>query len=591
MKHVAFQFMNRFLSIFAYCAFTPAIIAQAGIAERFNVDTIYHVTTGPGIQTTAIRLSETSGTMVTNVFYTSVDLDNPDLTLRGVQALDQEGGSESVLNMGKRKNTASGIQYIAGVNGDHANLNGAYKRTNGASVIDGKYYNHGVGDNNWKQFGSYVAVEGAKDVTITGSLSVKLPLRFPNGQEHHLHINSQRDADYLVLYTPEHGTSTKTNVWGRECQIKLVSGSIIDGDAVFEVTSEWVGDLSGNASHGNMAIPSDGYVLSGNGSGFNLIGTLKPGDRLKMDGFTPIIDGREAKSDNIVGGCPIIVSDGEAITPAECSELYKATLVQTTPTARTAIGISEKKHKIYMVVADYYQKNECTSGDKANYGAKSSGLDFVSLAEFMIYLDCENATAMDGGGSSQLYNRMTGICNIPYGLSSYLRPVANGFFAAVSTPDDDEIAYLEVVQKNVRLNSGESFTPKVYGYNRYGLLVDTDVKGFSLSVNSTLGTVEGNKFRAGGAKASTTGIINLGAIRCGVNIATNGGGDFISSGSNAATEIMPPYLDNPAGIADISVQQPAGERIVYNLQGQRTDGSGKGLQIERCGNDVKKIIR
>ena len=166
----------------------------------YQVDTLLHVTTGPGIQTTGVRL--TRGTVQTNVFYTAIDMRNPNLELRGVQALDTERASENLLNMGNRKNRQGGVQYIAGVNGDHANLSGTEKRTNGIAFIDNMLYNHGVGDNNWKQFCSYVTVEGSKDVNITEAVDVRLALKFPRGTSYKFHINSGRYEDYLVVYTP-----------------------------------------------------------------------------------------------------------------------------------------------------------------------------------------------------------------------------------------------------------------------------------------------------------------------------------------------------------------------------------------------------
>lgn len=556
----------------------------------YGVDTLLHVTTGPGIQTTGVRL--TRGTVQTNIFYTAIDMRNPNLELRGVQALDKERASENILNMGNRKNRQGKLQYIAGVNGDHANLSGTEKRTNGIAFIDNLLYNHGVGDSNWQQFCSYVTVEGHKDVNITEAVDVRLSLKFPRGTSYKFHINSGRHENYLVIYTPEHGSSTKTNTWGRECQMKLVSGSIPEGNAVFEVTSQGVGDCTGNPAHGNMAIPADGFVLSGVGAAFSLVGQLNVGDRVEMEPLIFTVDGLRANDiSSVIGGCPIIVDNGEAISTSECQRLNTTTAIQITATARTAIGYDRERTKMYLVVTDSYKTNKNSSGDKASYGATSSGLDFRTLAQFMIYLGCNTAMAMDGGGSSQLYNIGLGICNIPYGEASYLRPVANGFFAANNTPADNGTAYIEVRQKNVRLNSGESFTPKVYGYNKYGVLIDTDIKDFSLTVNSSLGQVTGTTFKAGAAKKSSIGIVDYHGVKCGVRISTNGGGEYVSSGEEVATELIPPYLaDNPAGIEDVSVSAESdAPAVYYNLQGQAVASPRAGIYITRQGSSARKV--
>ncbi len=564
-------------------------------SRDFSADTLLRVTVGPGIRTTGVRLTATgagSGSTATNIFYTTIDMNNPSLRLTGVQALDTECASENVLKMGERKNSHGGLRYIAGVNGDHANLNGDHKRTNGITYINNRLYNFGVGDDGWKQFGSYVTVGSAKDVLITGSVTLRQMLRFPDGKTYGIGLNTQRREDCLVIYTPEHGATSKTNCWGRECQMKLVSGSIAEGNAVFEVTSETVGDCSGNESHGNMAIPADGYVLSGVGFAYYLMEQLRPGYRLSMLPPEFYIDGRKATDvTSIVGGCPIIVENGEPITDEECNSLLKTTAIQITPTARTAIGYNEERTEMVMLVADSYKSNGCTSGLRAGYGATSSGLDFRMLADFMIYLGCHTATAMDGGGSSQLYNIGQGICNIPYGLESYLRPVANGFFAASATPADNTVAAIEVLQKNVRLEAGETFTPTVFGYNRYGVLVDTDITDFSLSVDSRAGMVSGKTFRAGSSAVTTVGVVSYGSIKCGVRLVVNGGGEeTFSTGDDVDIEVRPPYPGGSHGAVDATECDPDDqvEPMYYNLQGIPVSVPGKGFYIVRRGSSVSK---
>lgn len=410
---------------------------------RYAVDTLMHTTLSTGIETTGITLSgldQSNAKIKTNIFYTSADLQTPGLVLTGVQALDTEGGSESILSMGERKNRQDGLHYLAGVNGDHANLNGTFKRTNGPAYINGLLYNFGIGDDNWQMFQSFVTVEKENGITITDRVAIHLPIGFPDSQHHDIHINTPRNENYLVIYTPEYGTSTKTNCWGRECQMRLVNGSISAGDAIFEITSDWVGDCSGNASHGNMAIPADGYVLSGHGTPYGLMAQLYKGQRIGLHKPSFEIDGMPCDDvTTVIGGCPIILNGGNPITSAECTQLYNTTAIQITATARTAIGYDRDRTKLIMLVTDCYNTNGCTTGAKSNYGDSSSGLDFCTLAEIMAYLGCDTATAMDGGGSSQLYNRGHGICNIPYGQASYLRPVANGFFVAYDPSGDSGI--------------------------------------------------------------------------------------------------------------------------------------------------------
>jgi PKD repeat protein len=60
--------------------------------------------------------------------------------------------------------------------------------------------------------------------------------------------NIYRSSDYLVLYTPARGATTRTNAYGTE--VAVVNGAVTKVET----------------SVGNMAIPSNGYVLSGHGT-------------------------------------------------------------------------------------------------------------------------------------------------------------------------------------------------------------------------------------------------------------------------------------------------------------------------------------
>lgn len=561
--------------------------------QLFYADTLLHVTVGPGMQTTGVRLTgaeSANASVKTNIFYTSIDLDNPNLVLTGVQALDRERGSENLLKMGERKNnTTDGLRYIAGVNGDHANLNGEAKRTNGITYIDGLLYNCGIGDAGWKMFESYVTVRDNNVLSVGCSVSMSLTLKFPSNRKYNIAFNRARNENDLVIYTPEYGTSTKTNPWGKECQLKIVEGSIIGCDAVFEVVSDPIGGQEGD---GNMTIPADGCVLSGIGMVSNWISNLKVGDRLEMQQPKFTVD-RAKPTDltTIIGGCPTIVDNKEPIATARCEALNKSTAIQLTPTARTAVGLDETARKAYLVVADYYKSNECTTGFKASYGNTSTGMRFESLAEFMVYLGCNAATAMDGGGSSQLYNIGLGICNIPYGLASYLRPVANGFFAADDSPADNKVAYIEVRQKNVKLSSGQSFTPTVYGYNQYGVLVDTDIKDFTISADPAAGTVSDGVFTASSASCTTVATVTSGDIKCGVRLIINGGKDLIGGDREANIEVVPPYLSTtPAGVADAVADESDVPCTYYNLQGIAVKSPSRGVFIERQGKQSRLTV-
>lgn len=144
----------------------------------FTVDTIFHATTGPGVVTTGLTLSSPENT--TNIFYSQIDLTNPTIELRGIEAKDTGDDRETVLDMGNRHNTLGKGTYVAGVNGDFFNMEGTPTRTCGHAMADGHFYNFGVSSQEWW---TYATVSGKKDIRILQSLSASYYLVKENGSK------------------------------------------------------------------------------------------------------------------------------------------------------------------------------------------------------------------------------------------------------------------------------------------------------------------------------------------------------------------------------------------------------------------------
>ena len=483
--------------------------------SNFNVDTIYHATVGPGITQTQLKVWNSSYS--NNLIYTTIDLTTPNLELRGVQAKDNGDVVENVRAMGDRKNGQGNGQYITGTNADFFNMGGSPTRTCGTSLIDGHIYNIGYENDGWS---SYAVVTGKKDLTFSEKVYVGYNATTSTGKTHKMWYNTGRATNYLCLYSTAYGKTTGTNGWGSECAVKLVSGNINSGTAVFEVTSTPIGNQGGTAAEGNMTIPSGGYVLSGVNDAFSFVKGLKIGDRVSVSLYATV-DGKEITPSQIVGGCPVILQNG-AIAPA--SHFTRIDHFSSRQ-ARTAMGYNKDKTKLIMLVDDKFTKNNDSS--KPQFGA-SAGLTMKMLAYVMQTLGCHDAMAFDGGGSSQLYVKGLGICNVPYG-STALRAVANGFFAVSTTPVDNSVASIEVVQKNVKLSTGGKITLKVYGYNKYGVMVNTNLTGFKITLSSKVGTVSGSTITAGSGKYGTRAIVTYGSARYEMPLIVNGGGTFVSS--------------------------------------------------------------
>ena len=109
------------------------------------------------------------------------------------------------------------------------------------------------------------------------------------------------------------------------------------------------------------------------------------------------------------------------------------------------------------------------------------------LADIMREVGCSEALNFDGGGSSTLYVDALGVRNVPSEGSE--RSVPNALFAVATAPTDNEIASIAFVDQTITLPKHGYFTPTIYAYNKYGVLISTNVTDYQLSSPAGLGEV------------------------------------------------------------------------------------------------------
>ncbi len=174
----------------------------------------------------------------------------------------------------------------------------------------------------------------------------------------------------------------------------------------------------------------------------------------------------------------------------------------------------------------------------------------------------------DGGGSSELYTTPLGIRNRP--TDGTERAVVNGVWAVSTAPDDDNIAAVAFADHTLTIDALKQYTPVIYGYNQYGVLVDTDVKDYTLSCPSALGTIsdDGKTFTATGSGYHAL-TVNCGGHTATIAVTVNGNG----------------------GIGDITDDDSDKPVEYYNLNGVRLSGDtlAPGIYIRRQGSTVSKI--
>ena len=446
----------------------------------YNLDTITHVKVGPGTTHTHLELiKQDNATSKLQVHYLTIDQTTPRVSIRAVCATDKVAGSETVSNMAKRK-SGNGTLYFAGSNGDFYTTSGA--ATNGTSKIGSPTTSCTVDREIYKTSNSNyqftIDTEGVARIgrlnyyTGTATLGDKVTL-FKG-------VNVGSPSNGITLYTPKYWGSTNQVDYTDNCA--EVTAKLVAGENFYAGTKFRLEVTSAPNSSGDTQIPSDGFVIFGRGtstSGCNtgaldFVKNLKVGDIVEFDNivlYSPIAgDGTDLRivPTQIVSGNPKTVGNG--VTLDTESERGDASSLHP----RTGIGISQSGDSIIMMVIE------------GRY-TLSAGVRTSMLGDVMRYAGAWEACNLDGGGSSTLYTSALGVRN--YCSDGSQRAVGNAIFATVDAPEDKTITEIRFVDWVMRAPKYGIYTPKMYGYNQYGVLVDTDLKGFTLSCPDALGEI------------------------------------------------------------------------------------------------------
>ena len=168
--------------------------------------------------------------------------------------------------------------------------------------------------------------------------------------------------------------------------------------------------------------------------------------------------------------------------------------------------------------------------------AISSGVRTSELADVMRYAKATDAINIDGGGSSTLYTLPLGVRNAT--SDGHERAVGSAIFAVANAPEDKEITEIRFVDWAMNFPKYGIYTPKFYGYNQYGVLVDTDVQGVTLSCDPKIGEIIND-----GATFYGTGD-GIGALKATYNGLTTDIPVTVAPSDNVAFRLEKVLLDN-----------------------------------------------
>ena len=528
---------------------------------KYDVDTLSHITAGPGTTETELILLNNDGGTTTrlNVFYTETSLQNPNVEFRAAKAGNNIRTLETVPDIAKRMEK-EGEHYFAGVNADFFNTTYPYSAI-GTTISNGTPANFGIGSG-WYHI--WFNKQGLPYITQNIEFSNVGTLTYPSGQQYSFRVNTERATDQLILYStyyeganlqPHH---TSTNKYGTEVAVRPVDSKILYGNKSFQL------EVIGNpvVGVGNMEIPLDGYVLSAHGAACKLLESLKPGDIVTTD-IKFYADDVPATVKELLGGFPFLIKDGTRYSTPNYPEHLSAR------EPRSAVGFDANRTKLLMMVVD-----------GRNAGG-SAGVTQQELADLVINLGYTNAMNFDGGGSSTMYLSSLGIKNIPSTSSldkdrpeGTPRTVVNALFAVATSPADNDVASIEIKEKKLHLSTGEQINITVYGYNQYGVMIDSNLSGYTISIPDEIGTVSGSQII--GKSGNYSGILRVryGDASYSIPVYLNGGGTFVNG---AVAEIEIDSQDTPAEYFNT-----LGIRVTNPQPGQ--------ILIKRIGSKVSKEI-
>lgn len=436
------------------------------LGVEYQVDTVSHLKVGPGTTTTHLRLT---GPSLMQAHYLTIDKTAPGVSFHAVCGTDKVAGCERTSNMAKRKSTPQRL-YYAGANADFFVTAG--NASNGSSMVgtpissctaDGEIYCTSAAQTQFAIDTEGVARIGTLDYS-NGTATIGDKVTLYKG------VNVDSPANGITLYTSRYYGSTNQNDKAGSCA--EVVARLVEGDEFLSTGTYRLEILSEPTSGGDTAIPDGQFVIHGRGTStagcntgaLDFVNGLKPGDVVTLENVITF-GGQRIYPTQIVSGNPKIVGNG-------------VTLDYPDPALhpRTGIGTSQDGNTIVIMVVE------------GRYTG-SAGIRIDALGDLMRYAGVYEGVNLDGGGSSTLYTSAFGIRN--FCSDGYERAVSNGIFASVDLPEevDNSITEVRFAYWHVRLPQYGRYTPRLIGYNRYGLVVNDSITDYTLSCPAELGEI------------------------------------------------------------------------------------------------------
>ena len=460
------------LSIFALCV---SLVSVAGITLNgapYTIDTVSMYPVGPGAIFYELCMKRADGVRNNmDCWLLTVDTKNPYVSIEQVLGTGKIIGTERPSKMAERSTTDNKI-FFAGVNGDFFVTTGDVGLPVSTTIVNNEYAHTPIANRTERRLGA-IDADGKGITAIQHAISMKLQLADTTLDI--AHANYVRRENELVIYNYHNGANTATNAYGTEVQIEL-----LDGEQWQTTGTMRAKVIKVEQQVGSMPLDKDHAVLSGHGTMADELSKLNVGDELTLD-FEIRFDGDVVNIAQAIGSDNYnqILLNGKVVQDGFWNELHP----------RTGFGTSLTRDTVYMLVVD-------------GRGV-SAGCTTKVLGEILQHYGAYNAVNWDGGGSSCVYVRPLGPMN--NGSDGQERACGNGMFAVADVPEvDNAIVTIAPYMPNYYLPRYGVAAPQFLGYNKYGVLVETNVTGVQLSCAPEVGEILADgRFLASGENGGT----------------------------------------------------------------------------------------
>ena len=443
--------------------------------KQYSIDTLESYQVGPGIIYTRFDITAKAND-IRHCYIYEVDLTNPYNTVEESHSTTM-GNTERMVDAHKRLD-APEHRSIGSVNCNFwivaTQDEGQYNGLTGVPCT-GQVRNGKIGTNitNWnighgdpdpvlgrKQDIGYLMIDADKKAHID-QFSWDAHIAIGNQAMPINEVNRNRSNpsdNEVVMFNSDMGTKTTLT---KDDINKRLGTDLPMIELVVKLEQDWAMNqhlfaevVSINYTGGTKI--EDGYaVFRGRGNGKTFLETAKVGDRVQfIMGMYESLSGDRPNIKQLSAGNCYVMREGK-LTNRNWNEDYNN---KNYP--RTGFGVSKDHNTLWLMVME------------------KPGMYTHEMASILRHFGAWEAAGADGGGSAQ-FNLSGQILNPT--TEGQPRAVGNSIFLFSTAPEDSTVVEMRTTATFMKLPKYAAIKPEFLGYNQYGMLIDKNLPGVTLS--------------------------------------------------------------------------------------------------------------